>query len=117
MAQEIDNKLEELRALVAELSATDKYNIYVVVEDKKRAKTMYGLCGTIRDIKASLCYAFNGDINSFKIAVKSILTYTTTMETLKMNGELYNSILALMRETVAAREKEIQETNEDEDNG
>lgn len=108
MAQEIDNKLEQLKALLEELGATDRYNMFVVIEDTKQEETFSGLCGIIRDIKGALCFAYDNEIIGFKIAVLSILTYAIAHGTLEKDGELYNSILALMRKTVAARQKEIQ---------
>lgn len=116
MAQEI-NKLEQLKALLEELGATDKYNMFIVVEDMEQEKTTSGFCGKISNIKGSLCYAYDTDINGFKIAVLSILTYAMAKGTLEKDGELYNKIASLMYETVAAREKEIQESNKEEDNG
>jgi hypothetical protein len=116
MAQEIDDKLEQLKALLDELGATDEYNMFVVVEDKKQEKTFSGLCGTIRDIKAALCYAFDIDIAGFTVAVHSILTYAITHGTLEKDGVLFNDITELMFETREAREKEIQQRNE-ENNG
>ena len=117
MAQEIDNKLEQLKALLEELGATNKYNIFMVVEDSEQKETMSGLCGKGNDIKAALCYAYDNNIVAFKVAVYSILTYAEAQGTLNDNNPLFNSILALMHETVAARKREIQETNKDEDNG
>lgn len=114
MAQEIDNKLEQLKALLDELGATDKYNIFVVVEDKKQAETFSGLCGIIRDIKAALCYAFDYNIAGFKVAVHSFLTYAIAHGTLEKDSDLFNDIVALMHKTMDAAKKE---TNNDENNG
>lgn len=116
MAQEIDNKLEQLKTLLAELGATERYNMFVVLEDSRQEVTMLGLRGKTSDIKGALCHAYDNDIHSFKIAVLSVLTYAIAYNTLEKNGELYNKILSLMCETIAAREKEIQQQNE-EDNG
>lgn len=117
MAQEIENKLEQLKALLEELGATDEYDMFVVVEDKKQEKNFSGLCGTISDIKAALCYAFDSDIAGFTVAVYSILTYAIAHGTLEKDGVLFNDIKELMFETREARAIEIQETNDEEDNG
>lgn len=117
MAQEIDNKREQLKVLLKELSATNRYNIFAVVEDQMQEETMLALCGKIRNIKGALCFAYDIDINSFNTAVISILTYATAKGTLEKEGELYNRIASLMYDTITAREKEIQETNNNEDNG
>lgn len=116
MAQE-ENKLEEMKALLEELGATGRYNIFIVVEDPKQKETMSGLCGKGNDIKAALCYAYDNDIIAFKVIVYSILTYAKAQGTLNDNDPLFNSILALMHDTIAARKREIQETNNEEDNG
>ena len=114
MAQEIDNKLEQLKALLVEVGESEQYNMFVVIEDKKQEKIFSGLCGTIRDIKAALCYAFDSDIAGFTVAVHSILTYAIAHDTLEKDGVLFNDIKALMYKTREARKKEIQE---DENNG
>lgn len=116
MTQE-EKERKELFKLLEKLSATNRYNIFVAVEDQTREETMSAFSGKISDIKGTLCFAYDTEINVFKIAVLSILTYAIAKGTLEKDGELYNKIASLMYETVAAREKEMQETNEDEDNG
>ena len=114
MAQEFNNKLKQLKALLAEMGESEEYNMFVVVEDPKRAETMSGLCGKGNDLKTALCYAYDCDIVAFKLSVTSFLTYAIANGTLEKDSDLINRILALMYETVAATRKE---TNEEEDNG
>lgn len=111
----MEQKLEQLKALMAELSESKDFNMFVVLDNGHDKVVMSGLCGTIVEIGNALCVAFDSDITAFEIAMSSIIVYAAKHGTLDENSELCQEIMKVMHKTVAAREKELEQEKENEE--
>jgi hypothetical protein len=111
----MEQKLEQLKALLEELGKQEEFNIFLVLDDNYNKTVVSGLCGEIRDLVTSLCAAFDSDITAFQIAMLSTATYAVGHGTLDENSELFKKIKEVMHKTAAARVKEL-ELEQEKDN-
>lgn len=111
----MEQKLEQLNALLAELGDSEKFNMFVVLDDEHNEIVSSGLCGKIGDIITSLCFAFDSDIKAFEIAMSSIIVYAVKYGALDDNSELFEKIKEAMHNTIAARKKELELEKDNEE--
>lgn len=111
----MEQKLEQLKALLAELGKSEEFNMFVVLDKECDHTVMSGLCGKVRDITTSLCCAFDNDITAFEIAMSSIIIYAVKHGTLDENSEVFKKMIEVKHKTVAARKKELEEEKDNEE--
>lgn len=110
----MEQKLEQLKALLAELSKSEEFNMFVVLDNHPDKMVMSGLCGKFLEIGNALCVAFDSDITAFEIAMSSIIIYAVKHGTLDENSESFKKMEEVMHKTVAARGKELELEQEKE---
>lgn len=102
----MEQKLEQLKALLEELGESEKLNMFVMLDEKHNKTVLSGLCGEIKEIETSLCVAFDNDITAFSIAMRAIMIYAMKHGTLKKHSELYRKMVKVLLNTLIAREVE-----------
>lgn len=101
--------------MLEELGESQRFNMFVVLDDEYNEIVKSGLCGKVGDIITSLCYAFDSDIKAFEIAMSSIIVYAVKYGALDDNSELFEKIKDVMHNTIAARKIELEQEKENEE--